>query len=159
MLHISHRIVFFLGIITWFSLCWQQCRWFSWSGVAGWKTDYECFANSVWLFWQSGSGFVLGCPRTEEFVPGFLLVLLSQDKGTAGQGNFFLSRYKGTARQGNFFVPGQNSKGLPPRKPILDFSWTEVFPTFPQKINPKSVITQHRGLDYQVLPNSKGSSS
>ena len=38
--------------------------------------------------------FVLGCPRTDEFVPGFLLLLLSRDKGTAGQG-FFLTLKKG----------------------------------------------------------------
>ncbi len=36
------------------------------------------------------SDFVLGRPGTEEFVPGFLLLPLSRDKGTPGQENFFL---------------------------------------------------------------------
>ena len=35
------------------------------------------------------SDFVQGCPGTEEVVPGFLLLPLSRDKGTAGQGNIF----------------------------------------------------------------------
>ena len=33
-----------------------------------------------WFFWESG--FVPGRPGTEEFVPGFLLLPLSRDKGT-----------------------------------------------------------------------------
>ena len=40
--------------------------------------------------------FVPGCPGTEEFVPGFLLLFLPRDKGTAGQG-FCLSWDKETA--------------------------------------------------------------
>ena len=34
--------------------------------------------------------FVPGRPGTEEFVPGQLLLPLSRDKGTAGQGNIFV---------------------------------------------------------------------
>jgi hypothetical protein len=41
-----------------------------------------------WVFWVSD--FVPGRPGTEEFVPGFLLLPLSWDKGTAGQGNIFV---------------------------------------------------------------------
>ena len=41
--------------------------------------------------------FVPGRPGTEKFVPGFLLLPLSRDKGTAGQGNIF--------------VPGQRNNG------------------------------------------------
>ena len=51
------------------------------------------FQNVLFLFfgffWESD--FVPGCPRIEEFVPGFLLLPLSQDSGTVEQGNI-LSR-------------------------------------------------------------------
>ena len=56
----------------------------------------------------SHSGFVPGRLKTEEFVPGFLLLLLSWDSGTR---NLFLSQDKGKAGQGNFFVPGQRDNG------------------------------------------------
>ena len=39
--------------------------------------------------------FVLGGPGTEEFVPDFFLLLLSRDRGMAGQGNFFCTWTKG----------------------------------------------------------------
>ena len=42
------------------------------------------------LFWESD--FVPGRPGTEEFVPRFLLLPLSRNKGTAGQGNIFVPR-------------------------------------------------------------------
>ena len=47
------------------------------------------------------------CPRTEEFAPGFFLLLLSRDKGTAGQGNFFVpgQRDNGTSRPLETLVP------------------------------------------------------
>ena len=35
---------------------------------------------------KKGSDFVPGRPGTEEFVPGHLLLPLSRDKGTPGQG-------------------------------------------------------------------------
>ena len=38
--------------------------------------------------WESD--FVPGRPGTEKFVPGFLLLPLSWDKGTLGQENFFV---------------------------------------------------------------------
>ena len=60
-------------------------------------------------FWESD--FVPGRPRTEDFVPGFLLLLLSRHKGTAGQG-IFLSQDKGTSGQGTFFVLGQRDNGM-----------------------------------------------
>ena len=50
------------------------------------------FQNVLFLFfgffWESD--FVPGCPRIEEFVPGFLLLPLSRDKGTPGQEYFFV---------------------------------------------------------------------
>ena len=39
-------------------------------------------------FWGVILSFVQGRPRTEEFVPGHLLLPLSWDKGTPGQKNF-----------------------------------------------------------------------
>ena len=72
------------------------------------KTKQNFFDFFWHFFWQSDSGFVLGRPGTEEFVPVFLLLLLSRDSGTR---NFFLSRDKGTAGQGNFFVPRQRDNG------------------------------------------------
>ena len=59
-------------------------------------------------FWESD--FVPGRPRTEDFVPRFLLLLLSRHKGTAGQG-FFLSQDKGTSGQGTFFVLDKGTTG------------------------------------------------
>ena len=47
------------------------------------------------FFCQIGSYFVSGCPGTVEFVPAFLLLPLSWDKGTLGQGNFFCPKTKG----------------------------------------------------------------
>ena len=44
-------------------------------------------------FWEID--FVLGRPGTDEFVPGFLLLPLSRDKGAAGQGNIFVPGHKG----------------------------------------------------------------
>ena len=40
------------------------------------------------VFWESD--FVLGRPWTEEFVPGFLLLPMSRDKGTTVQENIFV---------------------------------------------------------------------
>ena len=37
------------------------------------------------FFWKFSIHFVPGRPGTEEFVPGFLLLPLSRDKGTLGQ--------------------------------------------------------------------------
>ena len=48
--------------------------------------------------YQSGSDFVLGCPGTDNFVQGFLVLPLSWDKGIAGQ-DFKI-----------FFCPGANTK-------------------------------------------------
>ena len=42
-----------------------------------------------------GPGFVPGRPGTEEFVPGFLHLPLSQDKGTAGQAKLVCPGTKG----------------------------------------------------------------
>ena len=39
------------------------------------------------------------CPGTEEFVPGFLLLLLSRDKWTLGQGNFFVPVQRDSGRR------------------------------------------------------------
>ena len=53
--------------------------------------------NSKWKVLDFILTFIVpGRPMTDEFVPAFLLLLLSRDKGTAGQG-FSLSRDKGTA--------------------------------------------------------------
>ena len=67
---------------------------------------------------------------TDEFVPAFLLLLLSRDKGTAGQG-FFFDPKKRTAGQENFFVPRQRDKGTSrPRlswdfpRPLETLVWT-----------------------------------
>ena len=50
--------------------------------------------------YQSGSDFVLGCPGTDNFVQGFLVLPLSWDKGIAGQDfKIFLSWSKGTTGQ------------------------------------------------------------
>ena len=48
------------------------------------------------------SDFVSGFPGIEEFVLGFLLLSLSRDKGTKGQGNIFVpgQRDNGTSRPG-----------------------------------------------------------
>ena len=56
--------------------------------------------------------FVPGRPGTEMFVPGFLHLPLSRNRGTAGQAKLFCP---GTAGQGIFFVPGQrdNRKSRP----------------------------------------------
>ena len=74
--------------------------------ISCFRTSCSCFRTSFFCFcsfWEND--FVPGHPGTEEFVPGFLLLLLSRNKGTAGQGNFFLSRDKGTVGQEIFFVP------------------------------------------------------
>ena len=51
---------------------------------------------------QLGIDSVPGRPGTKEFVPGFLLLSLSRDKGTSGQGNIFVpgQRDNGTSRPG-----------------------------------------------------------
>ena len=48
------------------------------------------------------SNFVPGCPGIEEFVSGSLLLPLSRDKGTVGQGIIFVPRKRqnGTSRPG-----------------------------------------------------------
>ena len=56
------------------------------------------------------SGFVPGSPGTEEFVQGILLLLLSRDKGTAGQGIFYSPGRKGR-RDKEIFSPGQRDNG------------------------------------------------
>ena len=56
--------------------------------------------------------FVPGRPGTEEFVPGFFLLLLSCDKGTAGQG-FFCPRAKERQDKESFFVRDKGTTGLP----------------------------------------------
>ena len=48
------------------------------------------------------------CPGTEELVPGFLMLLLSRDKGTLGQGLFFCPGTKGW-RDKDFFCPRTRS--------------------------------------------------
>ena len=44
------------------------------------------------------SDFVLGCPGTEEFVSGFLLLPLFQDRGTTGQGIIFVPGQRDTRK-------------------------------------------------------------
>ena len=57
--------------------------------------------QEIWsFFWKFWIHFVLGRPGTEEFVPGFLLLPLSRDKGTAGQAKLFCPGTKG-----QHFVP------------------------------------------------------
>ena len=64
------------------------------------KDTKKC--NYLQLMYKIESDFVPGRPGTEEFVPGFLLLPLSRDKGTAGQGNIFVpgQRDNGTSRPG-----------------------------------------------------------
>ena len=52
------------------------------------------------IFLHLDSDFVPGRPGTEEFVPGFLLLPMSRDKGTPGQEFFFVpgQRDNGTSR-------------------------------------------------------------
>ena len=54
----------------------------------------------VQLMYKLESNFVPGRPGTENFVPGFLQLSLSRDKGTPGQENFFVpgQRDNGTSR-------------------------------------------------------------
>ena len=51
--------------------------------------------------------FVPGRPGTEEFVPGQLLLPLSRDKGTAGQGKCPCPGTKGQRDVPSRFVPGR----------------------------------------------------
>ena len=62
--------------------------------------------NILWSFCPAGH------PGTENLVLGFLLLLLSRDKGTAGQGNFF--------------VPGQRDNGTSRPLETLDLSYNFV---------------------------------
>ena len=62
------------------------------------------FDKFLTFFCQISSDFVPGRPRTKEFVPGFLLLLLSGDKGTVGQGNVFGPGTKGQ-RDRKLFCP------------------------------------------------------
>jgi hypothetical protein len=62
------------------------------------KQEKEVLKQEIWSFFlKNVSAF---CPGTEEFVPGFLLLPLSRDKGTTGQENFFVlgQRDNGTSR-------------------------------------------------------------
>ena len=51
---------------------------------------FEIFDLFLTIFSQLGIDSVPGRPGTEDFVPGFLLLSLSRDKGTSGQGNIFV---------------------------------------------------------------------
>ena len=55
-----------------------------------------------------------GHPGTEDLVPGYFLLLLSRDKGTAGQGIFFVpgQRDSGTRK---LFCPGTKGQWDVPR--------------------------------------------
>jgi hypothetical protein len=61
---------------------------------------FEIFDLFLTIFSQLGIDSVPGRPGTEDFVPGFLLLSLSRDKGTSGQGNIFVpgQRDNGTSR-------------------------------------------------------------
>ena len=63
------------------------------------------------FFCQSGSGFVPGRCRTKVFVLGFLLLLLSRDKGTPGQWNFFCPRTKGRQDKETFLSWDKGTMG------------------------------------------------
>ena len=61
--------------------------------------------------------FVPGRPGTEEFVPGQLQLLLSRDKGTAGQGKCPCPGTKGQRDVPSRFVPGRPAGRPVPWKP------------------------------------------
>ena len=61
--------------------------------------------NKSWTFFWSD--FVPGRPGTEEFVPGQLLLPLSRDKGTPGQGKCPCPGTKGQRDVPSRFVPGR----------------------------------------------------
>ena len=63
-----------------------------------------------------------GRPGTEEFVPGFLHLPLSWDKGTAGQAKLFCPGTKGQRDRETFLSRDKGTTGRPaghpvPRKP------------------------------------------
>ena len=57
--------------------------------------------------------FVPGRSGTKEFVPGFFLVLLSRDKGTAGQGNLFCPETKGQWDKKTVLSQDKGTNGCP----------------------------------------------
>ena len=59
------------------------------------------------------SDFVPGRPGTKEYVPGFLLLLLSRDKGTGGQGIFFCPGTKGQRDKETFLSRDKGTTGRP----------------------------------------------
>ena len=61
---------------------------------------FEIFDLFLTIFSQLDIDSVPGRPGTEDFVPGFLLLSLSRDKGTSGEGNIFVpgQRDNGTSR-------------------------------------------------------------
>ena len=54
-----------------------------------------------------------GRPGTEDLVPGFRVLLLSRDKGTAGRGNFFCPGTKGQRDTETFLSRDKGTTGRP----------------------------------------------
>jgi hypothetical protein len=73
--------------------------------------------NYLQLMYKIESDFVPGRPGTEEFVPGHLLLPLSRDKGTPGQGK--CPGTKGQRDVPSRFVPGRPAGRPVPWKPYL----------------------------------------
>ena len=69
------------------------------------QKDKKC--NYLQLMYKIESDFVPGRPGTEEFVPGHLLMPLSRDKGTPGQGKCPCPGTKGQRDVPSRFVPGR----------------------------------------------------
>ena len=69
---------------------WNMCKILPWDMTGRDNQSVLERPFPVLGFFGGESDFFLGRPGTEEFVPEFLLLLLSRDKGTAGQVNFFV---------------------------------------------------------------------
>ena len=54
-----------------------------------------------------------GRPGTEDLVPGFRVLLLSRDKGTAGRGNFYCPGTKGQRDTETFLSRDKGTTGRP----------------------------------------------
>ena len=71
--------------------------------------------------------FVPGRPRTEEFVPGHLLLPLSRDKGTAGQAKLFCPGTQGQRDRQTFLSRDKGTTGRPAGRFVLWKSYTFVW--------------------------------
>ena len=86
------------------------------------------------FFWKILVHFVPGRPGTEEFVPGYLLLPLSRDKGTAGQAKLFCPGTKGQRDRGIFLSRDKGTTGRPApvcpgtsrgtSRPLETLTWT-----------------------------------